>query len=108
MTIFENQNKWDTSNVCFEGGIIRTYDKSLRIPEMRHIDYGLSVFRSSVFADIPKGEVLDLADIQRILASQGKLAGYVAPHRFYEIGSRAGLAELNTLLLSREPVTVSK
>lgn len=108
MTLFENGDKWDTSNVCFEGGVIRTYDKKLRTPEMCHIDYGLSLFRSSVFDGFPPGAVLDLADIQRTLAAQGKLAGYVAPHRFYEIGSHAGLAELNALLLAREPVTVSE
>jgi NDP-sugar pyrophosphorylase family protein len=108
MTLFENSDQWDTSNVWFEGGSIRTYDKSVRTPQMRHIDYGLSVFQSAVFAAFPQGAVVDLADIQRALASEGKLAGYVAGHRFYEIGSPAGLAELNALLLAGEQLTVSQ
>lgn len=108
MTIFENGGQWDTSNVWFEGGVIRTYDKRVHKPEMRHIDYGLSAFRTSVFADLPAGAVLDLADIQRALASEGKLAGDVARHRFYEIGSHAGLAELNAMLAGEPLAAVSQ
>ncbi|HEX4231931.1 MAG TPA: nucleotidyltransferase family protein [Bryobacteraceae bacterium] len=104
MTVFENGNQWDTSNVWFEHGVIKAYDKRVRLPEMRHIDYGLSAYRSSVFAELPVGAVLDLADIQTTLASEGKLAGYVARHRFYEIGSQAGLTELNAFL-ARESLT---
>ena len=105
MTLFENNGQWDTSNVWFENGTIKIYDKSVLVPEMRHIDYGLSAFHASVFEGFPQGSVLDLADIQRALASQGEMAGYVASHRFYEIGSRAGLAELDSLLLAQQSLT---
>jgi NDP-sugar pyrophosphorylase family protein len=105
MTLYENGDQWDTSNVWFEGGVIKTYDKRVRRPEMRHIDYGLSAFHASIFADIPAGAVLDLADIQRTLAFEGDLAGYVARHRFYEIGSPTGLSELNALLVGSSLTT---
>lgn len=106
MTLFENEGQWDTSNVWFEDGTIRSYDKRVLLPEMRHIDYGLSAFQASVFAGYPEGAVLDLADVQRTAASDGNLAGYVARHRFYEIGSHAGLAELKQLLLAQQPLIV--
>jgi len=41
---------------------------------------------------------VDLGDIQTALARQGRLAGYEVKTRFYEIGSPAGLAELDRLL----------
>jgi NDP-sugar pyrophosphorylase family protein len=106
MTLYENGDRWDTSNVWFEGGVIKTYDKRVRLPQMRHIDYGLSAFHASIFADFPAGAVLDLSDIQGTLASEGKLAGYVARHRFYEIGSHSGLTELNALLAGESLTTV--
>jgi len=98
MTVFQNEGAWDTSNVEFSEGRLRRYDKQERTPAMRHIDYGLSIFRAGVFADRASGEKFDLAEVQRDLVAQGRMAGYEVRERFYEVGSHAGLAELNTLL----------
>lgn len=104
MTVFRNEGAWDTSNVQFEDGCIIRYDKHERTPEMRYIDYGLGVFRASVFAERPAGEAFDLAEVQRGLVAKGALAGHEVFQRFYEIGSHAGLAELETLLQSGTPL----
>ncbi len=98
MTVFRNEGAWDTSNVQFHEGRIVRYDKRERTPEMLHIDYGLGVFRASVFAEHPSGETFDLADVQRGLVAKGALAGHEVFQRFYEVGSHAGLAELETVL----------
>ena len=96
MTVFRNEGAWDTSNVEFAAGRIVRYDKKDRTPSMLHIDYGLSIFTSATFGGRP--EAFDLADIQRDLVLAGKMAGFEATHRFYEIGSHAGLAELEAFL----------
>ena len=101
MTVFHNEGAWDTSNVEFTGGKIIRYDKRERTPAMRHIDYGLSVFSAPVFADRVAGEALDLADLQRDLVAQGRMAGHEVRERFYEVGSHSGLAELNQLLAKK-------
>ncbi len=98
MTVYANAGLYDTSNVWFENGAIKVYDKKDLRPEMRHIDYGLSAFSASVFEPIPPNTRVDLADILRDLARRGKLAGFETTQRFYEIGSPAGLAELDALL----------
>ncbi|HEY3897554.1 MAG TPA: nucleotidyltransferase family protein [Chthoniobacter sp.] len=98
MTVFRNEGAWDSSNVHFTDGRIVRYDKRERTPEMRHIDYGLGVFKASVFADRPADQPFDLADVQRELVAKGALAGHEVFQRFYEAGSHAGLAELETLL----------
>ena len=98
MTVYRNEDAWDTSNVHFADGRIVRYDKRERTPEMRHIDYGLGVFRASVFAERPEGEAFDLADVQRELVAKDALAGHEVFQRFYEVGSHAGLAELENLL----------
>jgi len=98
MTVFENCDAYDTSNVWFEDGAIRLYDKQRKVPNMRHIDYGLGAFRAAAFATCPRDTVVDLAVVQSELARIGQLAGYDVKQRFYEIGSHAGLRELDQLL----------
>jgi MurNAc alpha-1-phosphate uridylyltransferase len=100
MTVFRNEGAWDTSNVEFADGQILRYDKEHRTPAMRHIDYGLSLFRRDVFEKHAVGERFDLSTLQRDLTCHGELAGYEVAERFYEIGSPAGLAELDALLRS--------
>jgi NDP-sugar pyrophosphorylase family protein len=98
MTVYRNEGLYDTSNVVFRDGQIQVYDKKARLPEMRHIDYGLSLFRASVFAERPAGYAFDLAAVMQQLVAEHDLAGYEVGERFYEIGSPAGLAELETKL----------
>ena len=98
MTVFQNEGAWDTSNVEFSEGRLLRYDKRERTPAMRHIDYGLSIFKASVFDSRASGEKFDLSDVQRDLVAQGRMAGYEVCQRFYEVGSHTGLAELNALL----------
>jgi len=98
MTVYRNEGQYDTSNVVFHGGEIAVYDKKLWITEMQHIDYGLSLFHSSVFEKHPEGQAFDLADVMKELVAEHDLAGFEVPERFYEIGSHAGLAELESLL----------
>jgi NDP-sugar pyrophosphorylase family protein len=101
MTVYHNEGLYDTSNVVFRDGQIAVYDKKARLPEMRHIDYGLSVFRASVFDAYAADQVFDLAEVMGKLVREKQLAGYEVPERFYEMGSPAGLAELEKLLASR-------
>jgi NDP-sugar pyrophosphorylase family protein len=103
MTVYENQGKWDTSNVWFENGEIKVYDKKNRRPEMRHIDYGLSLFKANVFDSVPLNTPTDLATILTDLVAGSELAGFEVKERFYEIGSPVGLSELDQLL-NKSPI----
>jgi len=98
MTVYRNEGLYDTSNVVFRDGRIVVYDKKARLPEMHHIDYGLSLFHASVFEEWPAEQAFDLAAVMQELVSRGDLAGFEVPERFYEIGSPSGLAELESLL----------
>jgi NDP-sugar pyrophosphorylase family protein len=103
MTVFRNEGKFDTSNVVFTDGEIKVYDKKSKLPEMHHIDYGLSLFKASVFDAYAADQVFDLAEVMGRLVRAQQLAGFEVPQRFYEIGSPAGLAELESLLTSKAP-----
>ena len=94
MTVFRNDGAWDTSNVEFKDGQILAYDKQRPSPRMRHIDYGLGVFRREAFDFVPDDTTFDLADLYRFLLGKGELAAREVDERFYEIGSVEGLEEL--------------
>ena len=98
MTVLENEGRWDASNVWFEGGEIHSYEKKRPGPEMRYIDYGIAALSAAVFASFPDNVPFDLADVYSRLVSAGQMAAYEVKQRFYEIGSRQGLAELDSLL----------
>jgi NDP-sugar pyrophosphorylase family protein len=105
MTVLENGGRWDASNVWFESGEIRRYDKKRPILEMRHIDYGIAVLSATVFAAFPDA-AFDLADVYSRLVSEKQMAAYEVKKRFYEIGSPRGLEELDSLL-RHKPASIS-
>ncbi len=98
MSIFQNQGKWDTSNVLYHQGKILAYDKVNRNPNMHHIDYGLGIFKKAAFDHIPKNACYDLADLYKKLITIDELATYEVTERFYETGSFAGIKELERYL----------
>jgi NDP-sugar pyrophosphorylase family protein len=97
MTVFRNEGRWDASNIEFAEGRILAYDKKVRSPGMRHIDYGLGAFKSRVFEPLGKGS-FDLADIYRGLLQEDELAAFEVADRFYEIGSMEGIRDLEGFL----------
>jgi NDP-sugar pyrophosphorylase family protein len=98
MTVYENRELYDASNVWYGDGEIKVYDKKAKIPEMHHIDYGLGLLQAKALADWPRDAVVDLANVYGKLVAEHQLAGYEIRERFYEIGSHAGLNELDGLL----------
>jgi NDP-sugar pyrophosphorylase family protein len=98
MTVFANQDAWDKSNVWFEHGEIRLYSKKRRLPDMRYIDYGLSVCSRALFEGDSVDPAFDLAALFERLSEKHQLAGFKVHHRFYEIGSHQGLQELDRIL----------
>jgi NDP-sugar pyrophosphorylase family protein len=103
MTVYENHERYDSSNVWFENGEIKVYDKKNKLPQMHHIDYGLGVFRAAAFDGFPRDSPVDLAEVQKSLVAQHQLAGYEITQRFYEIGSHEGLQELDAFLRRAKP-----
>jgi len=89
---------YDVSNVIFRDGELINYSKKNKTTDMCHIDYGLGILRKEVFADFPKHEAFDLADVYEKLVAEKQLFGYEVFNRFYEIGSLCGLSELREKL----------
>lgn len=102
MTVFRNEGQWDTSNVLFDGTEIIRYDKRHPTSDMKFIDYGLGILNSDLL-EANANEAFDLSDIYAALAGEGRLAGFEATKRFYEIGTPSGLAVADHHLKGNRP-----
>ncbi len=69
---------------------------------MRHIDYGLGVFRRAAFDGFPRDKVVDLAEVQKALLERSSWPASRSRCGFIEIGSHAGLQELDQLLRNKQ------
>ncbi len=105
MTVFRNDAAFDTSNVDFDGRLVVRYDKREADPVgagLHYIDYGLSMLHADTVRErVPVDTKSDLADMFTSLSSEGRLAGFEAHDRFFEIGSPRGLTDLQHYLASR-------
>jgi MurNAc alpha-1-phosphate uridylyltransferase len=102
LAVYENHGRWDTSNVRLAGDRVERYAKNSGEQSFAHIDYGAMALRKAVIARLPANTVIGLDTLQTWLAERGVLRALRVDERFYEIGSRAGLAELECRLAQRQ------
>jgi len=102
MTVFRNDGQLIPSNVLYRDGRIEAYAKERPTPEMRYVDFGLSVFERRALAGIPLDRPTDLLVVFAGLVRRGALAGYEVPDRFYEVGTPEGIAETEAFLRDRQ------
>lgn len=87
MTVLRNGDRWETSNVAIEGGLVAAYEKGAPPGKYDYIDYGMILFRRAAFERFPSGEVLDLADLLTLLVRDRQLGWFEVEDRFYDIGT---------------------
>lgn len=92
LVVYRNDGVGDTSNASFDGTCVH-YDKRNPTPDMRFIDWGVSILQESSFETYAADAPLDLADVLAAISRRGQLAGFQTENRFHEIGSREGLDE---------------
>jgi NDP-sugar pyrophosphorylase family protein len=100
MVVYHNMGKYDRSNTLYRKGRILLHSKKEPEPAMQYIDYGLGCFFYDVLRVWPE-EKFDLACVYAELARSGRLCGYEAKKRFYEIGSFDGLSMLRAYLAGK-------
>jgi NDP-sugar pyrophosphorylase family protein len=98
MTVYRNEDRWDRSNVIFRNGRLIRYDKRDRTSDMRYIDFGVQILRKEAAQRLVVNRPSDLADLYRVLVSEGKMIGYEVANRFYEIGTPEALEETREFL----------
>lgn len=102
ITVLRNDNRWDKSNMALAGERILAYDKTGAFPGMRHIDYGLSLFRAQAFESFRDRELFDLGEVFIKAIGAGAIIGYEVTQRFYEIGTPESLQETARYLTEKK------
>lgn len=95
MTVFKNDDLFDTSNVVFKNNTIEFYSKTRKQPRMTHIDYGVGILSNKCMDTYKLNFKFDLAEIYENLSLRKELFGYEVFQRFYEIGSLKGIEDLS-------------
>jgi NDP-sugar pyrophosphorylase family protein len=98
MTVLENGDRWDKSNILFADNAVKIYDKNAPSKDMRHIDYGLILLAAEAIADYPLDQPFDLTVVFKKLIDAGQMSGYEVFNRFYEIGTPQALRETEEYL----------
>jgi N-acetyl-alpha-D-muramate 1-phosphate uridylyltransferase len=87
MVVFENTDRWETSNVTVRDDRVVAYDKGAPPGSHRFIDYGMLLFSREAFEARPPGTTFDLGEILRDEIAQGRLRAWAASERFRDIGT---------------------
>ena len=95
LTVLENNNLWDRSNIIFKNNKILKYCKYSNEKEMTYIDYGLSILNKKDFVDFDRKDNFDLSNLYDKLVKNGTLNGFKINERFYEVGSIKGINDFS-------------
>ena len=79
------------------GGCVREFRKG-DASGMTHIDAGAVALNRSVLSRLPDGSSSLETELYPVLAAEGRLMAYRTDQRFYDMGTPAGLAEIERLL----------
>jgi histidinol-phosphate phosphatase family protein len=93
MTTLENRDRWETSNVDVEGGLVTAYEKGAPAGTYRWIDYGMLLLRRSAFAGFAPGSTFDLGDVLRRLVARRRLGSFDVSERFHDVGTEEAWRE---------------
>lgn len=102
MTVYKNEDRYDTSNTIIQGELVAFYSKKQKTEDMRHIEYGVNLFRKEVLTQIPEDSYYGLESLFPQLIASRQLLAYEIKERFYEIGSIHGLDEFRGYIGARK------
>jgi len=98
MTVYKNNNLFDTSNTVIRDSLVLKYNKHEKAADMNYIEYGVNIFRKDVLSGIPEDRFYELGDVFTPLIEDEQLLAYEVTERFYEIGSLNGLTDFKTYI----------
>jgi len=93
MTVLENRDRWETSNVDAGDGLVTHYDRRPHPGSHAFIDYGMLLLTHRAFDGLHETPPFDLAPVLDRLIRAGRLGAYVVERRFFDIGTPEHLDE---------------
>ncbi len=104
MTVYRNANRYGRSNVAIKRGWVTVYDR--KQGDFVYMHAGLTVFQRQALEMLASDRFMLMDEIYQGLVAKRNLACFVLRQRFYEIGSLAGLADLERYLTRHDPQPV--
>jgi NDP-sugar pyrophosphorylase family protein len=104
MSVLENNDRWETSNVDVHDGWVVAYDKPSSPGRHRYLDYGMLAMRAAAFDAVDVGPPFDLADVLRPLIRLGRVRALTVTRRFYDIGNESAIAVTEQFLAESGPI----
>jgi N-acetyl-alpha-D-muramate 1-phosphate uridylyltransferase len=101
MSVYRNRGQLGDGNVALDGDWVAKYENGGAEAELDCVDCGAIALRRSALADIEDGAVWGIEALLRKLVRKRQLRAFVAPQRFYEVGSPEGLSDLQRHLASQ-------
>jgi len=98
LVAFHSEHSQNLANLIVKDGLVRHYSKNIRLPEMNHIDAGISAFHKRALDHLPEMAKVDMGQLYTKLIDQKELMAYEAEHRFYDIGTLQGLQDFETFV----------
>ena len=102
MTIYKNNNNFDTSNVAINDNLVTIYDKFDTNKNLEYIDYGLLILKKQVLGIIPPRKFVNLDFLINKLIEKKELLAHEIKERFYEIGSLDGIKHFENYIKSKQ------
>ena len=102
MTVLENQDRWETSNVTVVNGRVTQYEKAASPGNHRFLDYGMLAMRKTALDGTPTKEPFDLATVIQQLVKRGAVLEMRVTRRFYDIGNEESVRATETFLQASE------
>ena len=87
LSVYENKDNYTKSNLLVEDGMVKTYDKARKAPNLQGVDIGYAIINKAVFQYVTERNANFEAIVYPELVRQGKLFATVTKHRYYSVGS---------------------
>jgi NDP-sugar pyrophosphorylase family protein len=102
MTVLENHDRWQPSNVAVVGDQVVAYDKERKGHDFRFIDYGYIYLPNDAVTSVDKDR-FDLREALQPLIDRGALGAFRAHEPFHDIGTPDAWAATDDWLRARSP-----
>lgn len=100
MTVYQNRDKYDKSNLVVKKGMVKKYNNK-KTKDMIYIDYGVSIFKKKTLQLIPENTFFSTNQLYSKLVENNELAAYEVNKRFYHIGTPKALQEFKNYIKTR-------
>jgi MurNAc alpha-1-phosphate uridylyltransferase len=98
MVVYRNDNRFDTSDIAVEDGLVTAYQKYPPLPGAVYINYGLTLLKRETLRLAKPKTPISLQEFLRPIIQGRQLSALTTTQRFFEIGSIEGLNDLEAHL----------